>query len=446
MEKLEFIFFNKPSREKMKIKKILVKKILELDNVIIFYKHNIIKDYYIYSFYSLEKLIYTTKENYLKLLKAFDSIENDDIFYSDNLVLENYNNYHNIAKKFKSKNINNVRLVKDKNLTLVDNLKNHHYSKNPSRTEKFLGLDRKFLNFFNYIDIHQKVNLENIEKEKLPHYRLIKKDKYNLLDILANHSLNFNLEEINYYLLHDSIPFINYESLKNHLEKYHNKEKNTYYTKFEKDSEAACKYLLAKNNVIILEEKNGFNVYTKEKIEDVKNLDEGVKNYIEKIKAVDNDFLIPYNNMSNKDLINIEFLHDKISISKNKKYHHGFYSNGIYKSSLNIDKEEIKDIDKEKIEIKILDELEKDFYTILIKVNRETIELNYFYIPMDKLILTRNMIEKMWKRGCFLKHFGKANYLNTDTILESQLIVPEWLYSDDLKSFRKLTKIISNIK
>ena len=141
---LEFNFFSEPSPEKNKIKKALIKKILGIKKLEVYYKKNLEKDYYIYSFYQGERLLYTDNLNYNKIIENLNKVEKDDLLYSDNKDLEIYNNFHNGLKNLKSKNLEGLKIVKDKGLKVHEDIEDLYYSKNPDRIFKFLGLENKF--------------------------------------------------------------------------------------------------------------------------------------------------------------------------------------------------------------------------------------------------------------------------------------------------------------
>lgn len=448
---LEFKFFRIPNKDNLTIYKKLFCKILGVKDIIIYYKKNLKEDYYIYSFYKEDKLIYTDKDTYVNIIENINKLESDDIFYSDSKSLEKYNDYQNLNRARKVKDLNGLVLIKDRKLAIEENIDHMHYSQNPDRIFKFLNTEPKFINFFPHSDVDTKLNLENIDNKKLPHYNLIHDDKYKLLNILGNHNLNFSPEDINYYLLNNKLPFSSYSELREHLKKYYSTPKDVYYSTFKKDSEDAHNYLLGRDRVMVLEEPVGYNVYTNEPIdlEEEKNMK---AKYLEKIKEKENSPMVVDTIMTNKELINLEVVDNKFynpeidfkNYLYKDKYHYGFYSNGIYKGSLNIDKEKSKAIDPEDMSLEILEDTD-DFYTILISSGRETIELDFFYIPKDKIVFTENMIIKLWRLGYFLTAFGKAVYKNENRVLESELTVPEWFYSQDKDSYKKLTKIISKI-
>ena len=447
---LELVYYKIIPENLLKIKKKLIKEVLELEEVFSYVKKNHIKDYYIYLFYNREGIIYTSKEILMNIIKDLDRIENDDIIYSDNEKLYEYNNIVN-NKKIKTKDIKSLKLVNDKSLEITENIDHLHHSKLPDRIYNFLSIEPIFINFFPHKDSYEKNNLEMIDKGQLPHYKLLHTNKYSLLNILVNHCLNFTPEEIHYYMLNNKLPFINYVSLKSDLKDYYNSEKNLTYNFFKEDEPSACNYLLGRDHIILLKENNGYNVYSKEPedLEEEKNMR---KKYIEKINKLEKGYLVDYNNLSNKELINLEFFDSDIYSKEGfqnyhymDNYHYGFFNNGIYKSAADKNSLNSLNIDPYYFTVKLLEEEMENYYTILLKTFKETIELNYFYIPKEQTVLMENLIIKLWKKGYLLTHFGKAVYNNEKEIIENVLVVPEWFHSENLESYKKLLKIISKI-
>ena len=265
------------------------------------------------------------------------------------------------------------------------------------------------------------------------------------------HHLNFTAEELHNHLLNDRIPYINYNSLKKDLEKYYKDPKDDCFEIYKENDEDAYNYLLGRDKIIVLEELDGYHVYS-EKKEDPIEEKEMRKKYLDKLKKLDNGDIYDNSLVTNKELINLEIDNNKILNSeetvdhlKKGNYHYGFYDNGLYKNGIKKDKKALDDISDKDVEIEFFKEQEDSMYTILIYYGKTPIEINYFYIPDSKIILMENMILRLWRRGVFFTHFGEANYHNSKEILENCLRVPEWFYSDDDKSFQKLMKIISKI-
>lgn len=404
LKPLEFKEFIIKEQIQLNNRKKVIEKELNLKNVKYTSQYNDEKGYYIYLYYYMEEII---------------MLEKDKLNYILSLLNEK-----------KEINDENDKLYK---------------SKNPRRIINFLDIYPENFNYFKFDTIYDKEHMERIDKYQLPLYKVMKENKYALLKILKTHSLNYDHDDINHFLLHDRIPFINYEDLKKNLTKFYNIKKEEYHKIFKKNHEEACLYLMARNEVIITEEPMGFNVYSKEPYrgENEENLMRSL--YITKIdNQVKNNRNFFLDNMSNKEIINLVIDKNKIAKTSEKNiYHHGYYDNGIYKCEKELDKEKIK-IDDKLIKIEIVLDYE-NFYNILIKIGKENIDLDYFYIPEDKEFILSSILEKLWEKGYFLSQFGKAIYLNEDKILESELRIPKWLISNNKKDFENLIKKINNL-
>ena len=196
-----------------------------------------------------------------------------------------------------------------------------------------------------------------------------------------------------------------------------------------------------------MKKREGYEVYSKKEHQEKLEPDIIRYNFMKKFdKLVENGHEVDLDNMTNKEIINLEIVDDQIcSDDEEKFFHTGFYDNGVYTAHKNkITLKKLPRIDSKILDINFYLE-EDDFYTIIIKINKISIELNDFYIPTDKEFLLNSKIEQIWEKGCFLSSFGKAVYINEGKILERELKVPEWLFSDDKISFNKLIKKINTI-
>lgn len=402
LKPLEFKEYKENTKEELDNRVIIIKKYLNLKNVRYTKQYNIKRKYYIYLYYFMGEIIEVEKEKLQEILKLV--VKND-------LILEN----------------------------------KQHFSNKPLRIIKFLNIFPENNNYFNFQDLYHKDQMENIDKYKLPLYKVMKENKYALLNLLKSHFLNYTDEDINYFLVHDRFPFLNYQHLKDNLKKYHGQEKEKYYKIFKNFEEDAHVYLLGRHEVIVTQEPEGYNVYTKEPYRG-ENEEKNMRNlYINKLdNQVSNNLQLFLDNMSNKEIINLEIKNNTAEASKDKNYHFGYYGNGIYKCPQEFEKEENISIDKNLLEIEILPDYEK-FYSILLKINETLIELDYFYIPDDKEFILEALLEKLWQRGYFLSDFGKAVYINEKEILNTELRTPKWLTSYDKESFEELIKKINNL-
>lgn len=435
---LEFKEYKNYSRELLEIRKRIIKKYLNFNNLDCNFSYNPCKNQYTYTYYNRQGVIYLKKEDLNEILISINQLDNKDIIFSDNQFLEKYNHHINRRKRYQVKEIMGVKTVKkDHNLVIRKEIKNKHYSENPERIKNFLSIFPEINNFFHYDNVYEKENLSNIDKYKLPLYKLMKENKYALLKLLKNHNFNYTPEDINHFLLHDRLPFCNYQELRKNLESYHNMPKEKYHKIFKKHQEEACLYLLGRDEVIILEEPSGFNVYTKKEYD--QDEEEIMKDrYIEKFKKTVNDpFDVTLDYLNNKEIINIEIIDGKAYNNQNKQYHRGFFSNGLYQCEEELEKKENLDINTSFLDIEIFPEM-GNFHTIIISSGSKFIEVPYFYIPNDKEFILDSFIEKLWQKGKFLTHFGKAVYLNENKILESELILPDFFQSSNKKEFEDL--------
>ena len=437
-------------------KKILEKK-LDLEDIKCFVKKDLKENSYIYLYYHNHNAILLYEKDFDEIIKIFNELDNKDDYFSDNIHLEKYNKFLNRDKDFKIKNISDITVLyhhsmsddkeppalseareikiveKSDDLNLVRELKNHHYSPNPKRILNFIPIFPVNLNFFKHDNIYEKEILEDIDNLKLPHYKLYNENKYALLKVLKSQFLNHSLENMNYYLLHDAVPFVNYEHLKNNLTKYYSEEKENYKTVCKKSLNESCLYLLGSDEVIITKEPKCYNIYTKSD-EEEENMR---KRYISKFdKMAQNNHQIDLENLNNYDIINYS-LEGNEAVKKDEKYQHGFYSNGIYKAVQGYEKEKFDKIDKDLIEIEIENNY-KNFYNVEIKIGNEILDLNYFYIPKDREFIFKIYLINLWEKGIFLTDFGKAVYKNENVILPKTVKIPEWLSSNNTEDFDKL--------
>ena len=451
------------NQELLLIRQKLIEKILGLKNVNYYHKKDIKKGMNIYIFFQMGEIIYLEKEKITDILTSINKLENDDIFFSDNYELEIYNR----SNFSKTKDIEGVKVIKDKNknIKIEKELKNKYLSQNPKMITTFLNLFPTVKGkFFEYNDVYDRENMERIDKYQVPLYKVFRENKFALLNILKNHKLNYCPDDINHFLLHDRIPFINYDELKESLGKYYDTKKEPYHKIFKKDKEDTCLYLMGRNEVIVVEDPEGHNIYSKSPLVDKEEELLMRQNYINKFdKIVENNKEIHLDIMSNKDILNIEINNNRAYVNpinpkdmdKKNNYHRGYYDNGIYECEEDImsnkendrhdiGEEKLKTVDSKLIGIEIMLDYD-DFYNVIIEIETKIIELMYFHIPKDKEFILKANIEKLWEKGHFLSPFGKAVYSNDNVILEKELSKPEWLKSSDKHEFDRLIKYISTI-
>lgn len=403
----------------LNIRKKLVADILGLKKVNFYHKKDLKKGINFYIFYEMGDIIYLEKKRLLEVLEKINKIE---------------------------------KIEEQEEMEGKIRVKNHDLA------TSFLSIYPRLIKkqfYFDYQDIYDKEHLERIDKYKVPLYKVFRENKYALLKILKNHQLNYTPKDINYFLLHDRIPFINYDHLKENLEKYYKVRKENYHKIFKKDLEDACLYLMGRNEVILVEEPEGYNIYTKKE----EDKDEEIlmkRKYIERFdKKVKNHREVAVDTLSNKELLNLEIIdnivqldnRNPIDIDKKNNYHWGYYDNGIYQCEENLEeKKKLKPISNDLIDIKFLLDYD-NYHNVIIEVegSENLIDIMYFYIPKDKEFVLRASLEKLWEKGYFLSPFGKAVYSNDEKILEDQLVKPEWIQSSNKKEFDKLIKYISAI-
>lgn len=475
---LELKEYKNYNEDLLLIRKKIIEQKLSLKNINYTIKKNIIKGYYIYLYYHKSSPILINKEKLDEILIDINKLENDDKFFSNSEELTIFNKYINNIKDDNLKDISSIKIYRkdlsfpalplerdnNNNIKIIEDFDNKYLSKNHHRIKLFLNISPfTSTKIFKYNDIYEKEMLKNIDKNKLPLYKLMKENKFALLDVLKSHPINFSPNDINYFLINDRLPFINYKDLQDNLKEYYKMEKFDYFKISKKEEEEACLYLLGKNEIIMLEDLEGYHIYSRDI--HISNVNEMRNKYMEKFDSIiENKYDINLEIMTNKEILNMEFHNNKAFINydneiinpfskdlidQNKKdnYHRGFYHNGLYKSYTNNLNNNKKFKIKNKIKIEFLLE-DSDYYTILITPNLKEVinfklEINNFYIPDNKEFILQSSIEKLWELGYFLTSFGKAVENNENIILNEELIIPTWFISNDLNEFDNLIRHIS---
>lgn len=256
-------------------------------------------------------------------------------------------------------------------------------------------------------------NIEQIEKHEIPKHRLKTKNKFALADLVINHEISLNTKEINDCLLHDQLPYGNYNSLKDKLELYYDNDKKEVYEYEHDNQEDACLDVyesLVKNNSapLLLNKDNGHIVYTRIPLE--------------------------HKDMrTNKEFTAFELLNTR---DANKEKHHCFHL--FTNSSKKIKKLKIEEPIKITIEFNT-----ENMADIKIDYKAKHIILENFYMPFGESFFIEKKLEKLWREGMLLTNFGKEYYKNEHKILIDTIHVPEWFNSKDNIDFAKLTKILN---
>lgn len=372
MRKLEFRDYS--SKDYNKIVKV-VKQYLELDDLNYIVKNKGEKQY-IYSFY-----------------------------YNDEILEISDDEYDQI--------INKVRISDSK----IDNqIKGMVMTNLPSIVQSMMSILP--LHSDNYFHQRHTENIKQINKYELPKHRVMKEDKFGLANIIVNIDINLSPKEINDCLVHNQIPFGNYNQLKDNLELYYEQlnDKNSLVHKYVyDDQDDACldviETIVSKYPPPLL-------------------LTEGDRHVVYSRIKLDHKDMRPDSNISAFYMLNPED-----SDEYNHHCFHMFIDKDIKKTKLKIK-------EKPRIEIKVNTSYSVD---LLITYEGRTLKLNNFYLPEEDEAFLIKGVEKVWSRGLFLTNFGQEYYKNEKKILTKTMCIPEWFESINDQQFRDLMIKISKL-
>lgn len=356
-----------------------------------------------------EEQIISIVSNYLKLDDLNYVIKNKGnkqyiycFYYNGDVLKLNEKDYNNI--------INKIRV----NESIENNKLNHLVSSiMPDIIQSIMQIKPINDNCFHY---RHKENIEQIENYELPKHRLMKEDKFNLVNMIMNTDFDLSTYEINDCLVHNQMPYSNYKKLQDNLALYYeniNKE-NIHKYVYDNEEDACLDVIesIHKNysTPLLLKEADKHIVYSKTplKHEDMR---------------------------TNKNIRAYDFLNPEEDDTDKHHCFHLFKDDKIKKTKINI---------TEKIKIHINYTIQ-NYVNIQIYYEGKKLEIDNFYLNDDEEMFLEKVIEKAWSRGVFLNSFGKEYYKDKHIILKESLCVPEWFSSTNGQEFQKLINRIEDL-
>jgi hypothetical protein len=328
-------------------------------------------------------------------------------FYYNNQILE-------VSDDEYDQIINKVRITES---ALIDcsKIKELIMSISPSVVKSMMSISP--LHSDNYFHQRHRENIKQINNYELPKHRLMKEDKFGLANIIINVDINLSPEEINNCLVHNQIPFGNYNTLKDNLELYYDtiKDKDSLVHKYVyEDREDACLDVI----------ESMINKYPAPLL-----LKEGNNHIVYSQISLEHKDMRPDKNIAAFYVLNPE------EEQFNHHCFHMFEDKTITKTKLKIN-------EKLRIDIKVNTSYSVDLNLIY---EGKTLKLPNFYLPEEDELFLIKAVEKMWSRGLFLTNFGQEYYKNDKKILPETMCVPEWFESTNDEQFRDLLVKISKL-
>ena len=493
---LEIISVCEKNEDMIKLKEKYTEFFLDLNNVKIDVTNQIEKNNCLFTFTSDGERILVKKCDYFKLIKKLSVFNKGDFFITNDKHLTHF------FEEFLQKNIKNIKLIKIDNFLYskdhkfknkIKDLINKFqlplkYSSRKKEVKDILELKSINIPIVNFVkhsvdDIISEIKkpgdsnffitdkykqIENIEKRKLPTYKLHREDKFKLFDIMKNKdNLLINDTQLDNILRNDEILFSSYKELKVDLEKFYSKNKQDYHVKIFKTLKDSFCFLIQLNDKkirsFIIQENNEFLVYYNEILEIESSKDfckEFLANKLKeknKYKDIDNftleEMIITYlfdrlpSDIDNKEFKLVDGYGEPYSIEDINKLNNYIINNCNDNYEILLDN--CCSLNRKDKNINIIVDIELKFYTnniisicIILDKKNYCIADNFYIVEkeLDKFNYYMNL---MWKKGYFLNDYGYNYYLNFGSIPEDTVITPWWFKSNNIYEFRELLKFIS---
>jgi hypothetical protein len=405
---------------------------------------------------------------YLKRKDIDDIIENINHFNHEHVFYAHQDNNIKKIKKYEREYKEHDGIVygeKDLCDESKDKLKEKTYHSDKDLNQ-YLDLKEED-NFYHYKDIEDIKNINKIENNNLPEHKLMRENKFALMDILHRDLIPWKVEDINYYLSNNSMPFCNQGDLKIKSNQFYQHKERFQKTFFTDETEAFCAYLnarMAEQKVVMIEQKEQYILCHKDDLVNDNDLSKCKSNIFKLLISQGVTITDEIKNLTLKELIggyykgmimkekDKPYFYDKDNkplplhiVHNQDKHHMSYYHNGIMKGLLEDKNYPI--IHKDSDMVIILTPVDMSGYCqiILKDDNKKVILHDDFYCPDGKINTCQNKLNKLFKMGFFLTPFGNDYYHKYNLIDERELTVPKWMKNLNAKQSKELIKFLYEI-
>lgn len=327
---------------------------------------------------------------------------------------------------------------------------------------KYLDLKEKN-GFYEYKDMEDIKNILRIENNFLPGHKLLKTDKFLLLQLNLYHNLVRKIPEYNKILADNELLFSDKNMLKEMSQLFYRQAEKHDKTIFDNEESAICFFLslkLKNFEAILVSEKDQWIVYHKDSIDTLD--DSSCKEEIIKIlqkKELDTSHL---GKLSLKELANL-FIHDGELILSDEKnivyldhndknlplhiivnsglHHHGYYDNGIWKG-----------VTKKEDYEPVLPKLVNFTFSSIDNINHVEVTVNCddrkkiiddcFYLPVQYYDTMNSQLKKLFTYGLMLDSFAIVKWQKEKELDIDSVIMPSWITDVSKEKEKELFKFL----
>jgi len=327
---------------------------------------------------------------------------------------------------------------------------------------KYLDLKEED-NFYQYQDLEDIKNILRIENNLLPSHKLLKTDKFLLLQINQEGKIMKNITEHNEALANNELLYSDNNMLNGKSKLFYSQAQKHDKSIFNDQEKAICLFLsfkLQDMEAILVSEKEQWVVYHRENINNLKDFDcheEIIKILKERDIATDK-----LNNLSLKELSNL-FIHNNELILSNENniiyldnngknlplhiiinsglHHHGYYNNGIWKSI--IDKEDYSPVLPDLVNFSFSQIDNEDHVEVSVEYDgRKRVISDFFYLPAKYYDMMNSQLKKIFSYGLMIKPFDIVRWHKEKKLDIETIFMPTWISNVPSKKERELFKFL----
>ena len=409
-------------------------------------------------FYTNSLPLYIKNFHRERLTTHLNTFKNKDIYYGEGKTTELKlreagNNFSSLAEihygeeklsKKDKKDISKKHIISEKDLN------------------KYLNLKEKN-GVYEYKDLEDIKNILRIENNLLPGHKLLKTDKFLLLQLNLNNNIIKNIPEYNQLLADNEIIYSDDNMLKEMSQLFYKQARNHGKTIFSDEEMAVCFFLslkLKNNEAILVSEKDQWIVYHRDNINILDN--SSCKEEIIKIlqaKKIDTTNL---ENLSLKELANLFIYNNELILSdknniiyldSNDKnlplhiinnsglHHHGYYDNGIWKGV--IEKEEYSPVLPSLVNFTFSTIDNEDHVEVTVNYDgRKRVIEDCFYLPSKYYDMMNSQLKKLFTHGFMVKPFAITKWQKEKILDIENIFMPDWITNVSKEKEKELFKFL----
>ena len=330
---------------------------------------------------------------------------------------------------------------------------------------KYLNIKEKD-GYYQYNDLEDIKNILRVENNLLPTHKLLKTDKFMLLDINNETGLFNNIKDHNESLANNELVYSDNDMLKDKSKLFYSQAQKHHKSIFSDQEEAVCCFLSFKLNgkeAIMVSEKDQWIVFHKDKVDTLNETDCREKLLtILKNKSIDIENLttltlkqlanlfIHNNELILSDADNIIFLDENDKnlplhiINNSGMHHHGYYDNGIWEGMIKDKKNSMTIPDLVNFTFSQIDN--EDHVEVTVEYDgRRVMISDHFYVPANYYDMMNKQLRKLFMYGLMTTYHDNIKWKKENIMNIENIHMPEWIKDVSVDKEKELFKFLLQI-